>query len=190
METNERILAAAERILERKGGLAVSLRAIAKVARITPMAIYHHFPDRTHLLRALVDREILRFVAFIRSGPTYRGHESRLIHSGDAYIGFALRHPLIFNFLFAEPRAGVRQYPADLRTGQSPSLNLLADVVREAIQDGYLRPADVWDVTFQLWAHSHGYAMLYLSGRVSLSEPEFLKLVHQSLRRTLHGLKK
>jgi len=190
METTERILAAAESILEREGGLALSLRGIAKLARITPMAIHHHFPDREHLLRALVDREIQRFVAFIRSGPTYRSHESRLIHSGDAYIGFALRHPLIFDFLFAEPREGVRKYPADLRGGQSASLNLLADVVRDAIRDGYLRPADAWDVTFQLWAHSHGYAMLYRGGRIGLSEPDFLKLVHQSLRRTLHGLKK
>lgn len=190
METPERILAAAERILEREGGPALSLRRIARSARITPMAIYHHFPERGHLLRALVDREIMRFVAFIRGGPAYRSHESRLIHNGDAYIGFALRHPRIFDFLFAEPREGVRQYPSDFRAGQSPSLNILADAVRDAMRDGYLRPADVWDVTFQLWAHNHGYATLYRSGRIGLSEPDFFKLIHQSLRRILHGLKK
>jgi hypothetical protein len=53
---------------------------------------------------------------------------------------------------------------------------------------GKLKRDDVWEVAMELWAQAHGYLMLYHGGRFHLSEEEFRKLVHRSLRRLLHGL--
>jgi AcrR family transcriptional regulator len=188
-KTSEQILTAAAAILAKEGASAITLRRVAKAAKITPMAIYHHYDGLDDLLRALVDREIQHFIEFIQAAPLRKTHEAALIHTPDAYLEFALQFPKTFMFLFGEPRAGARKFPEDFRAGRSPSLNLLADVVRAAMADGYLRKADVWDVTFQLWAHNHGYATLYLAGRIGLSKTDFFDLVHQSLKRFLYGLK-
>jgi AcrR family transcriptional regulator len=189
-ETSEQILDAAAALLAREGSAAVTLRQVAKLARITPMAIYHHYAGRDALLGALVDREIQHFVQFIRKAPARRSHEAALIHNADAYLEFALTFPRVFEFLFCEPRKGARQYPDDFRAGRSPSLNLFAEAVRAAMKDEYLRKADVWDVTFQLWAHNHGFATLYLAGRINLPKDRFFALVHQATKRLLYGLKK
>jgi AcrR family transcriptional regulator len=188
--TRERILAAASALLEREGSAAITLRGVAKAAEITPMAIYHHFPELADLRAALADREILHFVEIIQAEPRRRTHLERFIHSGDAYVRFALRLPKTFLFLFGETRPGSRQYPRDFRAGQSPSLTLLADMVREAMRDGFLKRADVWDLTFHLWAHTHGYVMFYLTGKISLPPRQFLQLIHRSNRQLIHGLKK
>lgn len=189
-ETSDQILDAAASILGKHGSSAVTLRQIAKVAKLTPMAIYHHYDGLPDLMRALVDREIQHYVTFIQAAPKRPSHEAILLRCADSYLEFALQHPKIFLFLFAEERAGSRQYPEDFRARRSPSLNLLADAVSAAMNDGYLRKTDIWDVTFQLWAQNHGYAMLYLSGRINLSKNAFFDLVHQATKRLLYGLKK
>jgi hypothetical protein len=54
--TAERVAEEALRILEKEGENAVSMRRVAQAVGITPMAIYHHFPNREALLDFVVDR--------------------------------------------------------------------------------------------------------------------------------------
>jgi AcrR family transcriptional regulator len=187
--TRERILEAASELLARDGAVAVTLRGVAKAAKLTPMALYHHFPELSDLRQALVDREILRFVDFVHATPRPKGHAARFIHQGDAYARFALQFPKTFLFLFGESRPSARQYPEGFKDSQSPSLNLLAGLVRDAMNDGFIRRCDVWELTFHLWAHTHGFVMLYLAGRISLSPEEFLKMLQRCSRQLLYGLK-
>src|SRR5580698_358539 len=44
---------AARRILEAEGAQALSLRAVAREAGVSPAAPYHHFKDKTELLEAV-----------------------------------------------------------------------------------------------------------------------------------------
>src|SRR5277367_5338303 len=44
---------AARRILEAEGAAALSLRAVAREAGVSPAAPYHHFKDKTELLEAV-----------------------------------------------------------------------------------------------------------------------------------------
>ncbi len=189
-DTRERILSAASALLARDGSAAITLRGVAKAADITPMAIYHHFPELADLRAALTDREIQHFVEVIHAEPRHRTHLARLLHSGDAYVRFALRFPNTFLFLFGEIRPGSRQYPQGFRSRQSPSLNLLADTVQQAIDDGFLKPTDVWELTFHLWAQTHGFVMFYLTRKIDLPPAEFLPLIHRSIRHLVYGLKK
>ena len=190
LTTSDQIARAALRILAREGAAAVSMRRVARAVKITPMAIYHHFPTRQRLLHAVVDREFNQFQAMILQEKRRGSHPSLLLHSLDAYLRYAFAQPRIFDYLFSEVRPAARRYPEDFRTGRSPTLNTLADLVRAAMRDGYLRRADVWEVTFELWAHVHGYVVLQRAGRFNLSETAFTALVHRSLNRLLHGLKK
>src|ERR1700741_4760210 len=47
------LIAAARRLLEAEGAVALSLRAVAREAGVSPAAPYHHFKDKTELLEAV-----------------------------------------------------------------------------------------------------------------------------------------
>jgi AcrR family transcriptional regulator len=187
--TADRIASVALAILEKEGPEAVSMRRVAEAVGITPMAIYHHFPSREALLNTITDREFDRLLSSMQAHPLHGAIEDRLLAVMAAYIDYAFAQPRIFDFVFSRPRPGARQYPKDFRARRSPTLNLVADLLAAEMKQGSLKKEEVWEVAFALWAHVHGYIMLYRAGRVGLSEKEFRKLLRRSIRRFLDGLK-
>jgi AcrR family transcriptional regulator len=189
LPTEQRIARIALGILEKEGPEAVSMRRIAGAVGITPMAIYHHFANRDELLNSIVDKEFQGFLGHIQGRPASSSMETEITHIMDAYVDYAFSRPHIFDYVFSKPRPGARRFPEDFRERRSPTLNPLADTVTKWIERGKLKQDDVWEVALQLWAHAHGYVMLYRGGRFNLSQDEFKKLLNRSIRRMLHGLK-
>ena len=187
--TEQRIAQTTLHILEDEGPEAVSMRRVANVVGITPMAIYHYFPNREALLQSVVDKEFESFQQLIGRAPTFRSLEAEMSHIMDAYVDYALSRPRIFEYVFSKPRPGARRYPIDFRARRSPTLNPVADAVTKWMQRGALKEDDVWEISLELWAHAHGYLMLHRAGRFDLTDEDFRKLVQRSLRRLLHGLK-
>jgi AcrR family transcriptional regulator len=187
-ETRDVILAAAQRLLERGGQEAVTMRRVAKAVGVTAMAIYHHFPDRDALLRALADVEFERIGALFDGWPARGAPVARLRRMAEAYIDYAFGRSRLFAFLFLQDRPGVRRFPADFRDRRSPMLNRVADTVAQAMLAGELRKDDFWEVTVDLWAFVHGHLVLYRAGRFAYSEPEFRAFFRRSLNRFLKGL--
>lgn len=153
------------------------------------MAIYHHFANREVLLTSVVDQEFDQLLEFIRKTPPGGSFEADMVHIMDAYIDYAFARPHVFDYVFSKPRPDARRFPDDFRNRRSPTLNPIADSVAHWIQSGKLKRDDVWEVALELWAHTHGYIMLYRAGRLGLSRMDFKELVHRSLRRLLVGLK-
>ena len=165
------------------------MRRIASAAGITPMAIYHHFPNRDQLLNSVVDKEFEAFLGYIQKLPPSASMETDIVHIMDAYVDYAFDRPHIFDYVFSKPRPGARRFPDDFRERRSPTLNPVADTVTKWMERGKLTSDDVWEVALQLWAHAHGYVMLYRGGRFKLFQDEFKQLLNRSMRRMLHGLK-
>src|SRR5881296_2346778 len=88
--TGEHIAQVALEILEAEGAEAVSMRRIASAVDITPMAIYHHFPNREALLNFITDREFSRLLEYIQARPVRGNLEARLIGIMDGYLDYAL----------------------------------------------------------------------------------------------------
>jgi AcrR family transcriptional regulator len=187
--TEERIAETALKLLESGGEDGVSMRRVAAAVGITPMAIYHHFADRKTLLNFVVDREFTKYSESLQATPRRGTYESQILTCMDAYIDYAFAHPRIFDYVFAEPRPGARRFPEDFRARRSPTLNPVADLLQKAMEAGYLKQDDVWELAMELWAHTHGYVALYRGGRFDLPEKEFRALVRRSIRRMIHGLK-
>jgi AcrR family transcriptional regulator len=186
--TSQQIYRCALRILEEEGPQAVSMRRVAKEVGITAMAIYHHFPSREALLDGVVNSEFEQLVEFFSRSSGKKSFEAAMLHIMDGYMEYALAHPRIFDYVFSAPRPGARRFPEDFRARRSPTLNITADIVSSWIKLGKLKRDDQWEIAMALWAHVHGYLALWLGGRFHLSEEEFRKLVHRSLRRLLYGL--
>jgi AcrR family transcriptional regulator len=185
--TAERIADEALKILEHEGEDAVSMRRVAQAVGITPMAIYHHFPNREALLNFVVDREFAKFLGYIEARPVRGSIASRLTCCMDAYIDYAFEQPRIFGYIFSQPRPNARRYPEDFRARRSPTLTPVADMVAQAMDAGFLKRDDPWEIAMGLWAHAHGYIDLYRAGRFNLSEEQFRALVRRSMRRLIHG---
>jgi AcrR family transcriptional regulator len=186
--TSQQIYQCALRILEAEGPQAVSMRRVAKEVGVTPMAIYHHFPSRDALLNAVVESEFAQLVEFLGQSNGKRSFEAAMIQIMDGYIDYAFAHPRIFDYVFSMPRPGARRFPDDFRARRSPTLNITADIVSSWMKLGKLKRDDQWEIAMELWAHIHGYLTLWRGGRFHLSEDEFRKLAHRSLRRLLYGL--
>jgi AcrR family transcriptional regulator len=187
--TADRIARVALSVLEKEGPEAVSMRRLAQAVGITPMAIYHHFPNREALLNTVTDREFAKLLSHIQAHPLSGTLENRIVAVMEGYIDYAFKQPRVFDYVFSRVRADARKFPHDFRARRSPTLNPIADMLAAEMEKGLLKKDDVWEVAFSLWAHIHGYIMLYRAGRIDLSEKEFRKLVHRSLRRFLYGLK-
>lgn len=166
------------------------MRRIARLVGITPMAIYHHFPNRELLLRTVVDQEFDKLLRLIQNTRPSGSFERDIIHIMDSYIDYAFQRPHIFDYVFSKPRPDARRFPDDFRARRSPTLNPIADAVAKWIAEGKLKKDDEWEIALGLWAHAHGYLTLYRAGRFNLSQSEFKKLVQRSMRRLLHGLRK
>jgi AcrR family transcriptional regulator len=187
--TAEHIAQVALEILEAEGPEAVSMRRVASAVGITAMAIYHHFPGREALLNYITDREFAKLLEHIRAKPLRGNIEAKLISGMRFYVDYALQRPRVFDYVFSRPRPGARRFPKDFRARRSPTMNPVADTIAAGMEQGYLKKDDVWEIAFALWAHVHGYVMLYHAGRIGLPEKEFRELIHRSLRRFVHGLK-
>jgi AcrR family transcriptional regulator len=188
-DTSKKIAAAALAILEKEGADAISMRRVAKAVGVTPMALYHHFESREALLAFVTNREFERLVDYMRAQPQARGHEQRLLHIMDYYIDYAFDHPRIFDYVFAQDRGDARKFPRDFIARRSPTMNVVADAVEAAMKDGFIARDDVWNLAMDLWAHVHGYIVLYRAGRFGLSENQFRQLCQHSLKRLLDGLR-
>lgn len=187
--TAEKIAAAALRILEAEGAPAVSLRRVAAAVGITPMAIYHHFPNRQALLTFITDREFEKLAEQMRARQKDGTLEQQLLRVFDYYLEYALAHPRIFDYVFSQPRPDARRFPDDFVAKRSVTVNRVAGTVAAAMQDRVIKEDDIWEVSMTLWAHIHGYIALHRAGRFALSDKEFRRLCDRSMRRLFHGLK-
>ncbi len=191
--TIDKIADAALRVLEQEGPTAVTMRRVAAAVEITPMAIYHHFASREALLQAVTDREFGKLLSFIerrqRKTPPRSSAARILIELTEGYIDYALAHPQVFQYVFSETRPGARRFPGDFRARFSPTLNPVADCIAEGMRGRQFRKDDIWELALQSWALAHGYVVLYIAGRFSLSEKEFRALCRRATERMVNGFK-
>jgi AcrR family transcriptional regulator len=187
-DTASQILTAARALFDAEGPAAVSMRRVAERVGITAMAIYRHFPNRQALLERIAaqgfDDLASTWTARAATGPW----RPRLFMLLDGYLDYALKHPRLFEFMFAEPRAGARRFPQDFRARRSPTANLLADAIDEGMRAGELRRDDVWEIAIGIAALAHGLITLQRGGRFALSRKDFRSLYRLSLERFIHGL--
>ena len=99
------LIDAARRILEAEGPAALSLRAVAREAGVSPAAPYHHFKDKTELLEAVAHQgwEALgETIAQARANsPSKRETLSRI---GLGYIRFAKDNPALYRLMYDTTR--------------------------------------------------------------------------------------
>jgi AcrR family transcriptional regulator len=149
------LLAAAVALLgEHRSIEAVTLRAVAAAAGVSPTAVYRHFADRDELLRQAIAWCWDRFDRAL-SVPDTGDPEADFGAQGQAYLAFAATEPGIYRVLFSHRAPAV----ADDHQPGAPVLAKLVDRVGALLA----RRGDARDprfVAFQVWTWIHGIADL------------------------------
>ncbi|HEY0585293.1 MAG TPA: TetR/AcrR family transcriptional regulator [Pseudoduganella sp.] len=93
----ERIQTAALELIDQDGLQAFSMRKLGKLLGCEAMSIYHHFPNKEHILDSLVER----LVAGIRIPPRSLHGLDRLRALARNWREMTLRHPNLWPLLMA-----------------------------------------------------------------------------------------
>jgi AcrR family transcriptional regulator len=187
--TSQKIATAARGLLDEHGADGVTMRKVASIVGITPMALYRHYPNRDGLLNTLADTGFVELAAKL-TGLRLTGRTDRqLLKVVDVFVDHAFAHPRLFELMFLTKREGARQYPQDFRMRRSPTATVSADVIARAMEAGEFRKDDVWEIVFETGALMQGLIMLYLGGRMAMSPAEFRAYLHRSFGRYLNGLR-
>lgn len=189
LTTQEKILRAARKLLEKEGAQAVSMRRVAEAVGITPMAIYRHFANREALLKRISDDAFTAVAAHWQRVAQTPDTMHGLRHAMLNYLEYAQQQPHLFDYSFSVARDDARRFPEDFRARLSPTFNVVADLVAEGMRQGLLREGDPWDVAMALWAQGHGLIALYRAGRFSYDDAQFRTFYLQSLGVLFDGIK-
>lgn len=101
-DLRQALIEAALAFIAREGVEALSIRAIAKQAGVSPGAPFRHFADRTALLTAVAEEATRRFLAEIAAATAREADPSpraRLLAIGRAYLSWARANPTYFEIV-------------------------------------------------------------------------------------------
>ncbi|QKW09856.1 TetR/AcrR family transcriptional regulator [Streptomyces sp. NA04227] len=160
-------LRAARELLEEDGGAALSVRAVARRAGVSPTAPYRHYPDRESLVSALAAegyRELAGYLAAAHPSPET---VDDLAAIAVAYVRFAIEHPAMFRVMFAEP---CDPNDAERVAATAAITEYVVDIVRRAFPGAESAEA----LATAVWAFVHGLAFLHLDGKLDASTPELV----------------
>jgi len=97
------LVEAARVVLERDGPQALSLRAVAREAGVSPAAPYHHFKDKCDLLTAVAEEGFHGLALALKAGHD-ADPEHGLTAIGLAYVRFAKAHPDLYRVMYDSAR--------------------------------------------------------------------------------------
>ena len=95
---------AARRLLEAEGPSALSLRAVAREAGVSPAAPYHHFKDKAELLDAVAHEGWQSLGALMAEAKGGAEGMQQLTALGTAYVCFARDNPALYRVMYDAAR--------------------------------------------------------------------------------------
>ncbi|PIB91492.1 TetR/AcrR family transcriptional regulator [Caulobacter sp. FWC2] len=99
------LIDAARKILETEGPAALSLRAVAREAGVSPAAPYHHFKDKAELLEAVAHEGWHELNdALTQARTETQDARSRMTNIGVAYVCFARDNPALYRVMYDRSR--------------------------------------------------------------------------------------
>lgn len=154
------LIDAAQAILEREGPQALSLRAVAREAGVSPAAPYHHFKDKSDLMLAIAEQgfDVLG-EAMTKSLDEANNltPEARVTEIGVAYVQFAQEHPALYRVMYDCSR-NLETLPDTVHDKEESSYSLVKEALLAA---GRAAPGDEIGLelaTIASWCAAHGVA--------------------------------
>jgi AcrR family transcriptional regulator len=143
---------AARRLLEAEGPAAMSLRAVAREAGVSPAAPYHHFKDKSDLMGAIASEGwALLGEAMVEAHASHPDDSLAVITS---YVRFARSRPALYRVMFEAARESEKSPFADFNEETNPYVSLRKSLVER----DWRSEADLEVWILASWASAHGLA--------------------------------
>ena len=156
-ELRRALIDAATRLLESEGPSALSLRAVAREAGVSPAAPYHHFKDKSELLDAVAaEGWTMLDEAIAKARAEAANPADALDEIGVAYVCFARKNPAIYRVMYDTAR-DKEDFPVEVDGGGDSAYCK----VRDTFIDAGANPNDVQELelaTTAAWCSAHGLA--------------------------------
>lgn len=163
------LIQAAREIVASSGAETLSLRAVARRAKVSTAAPYRHFQSRNALLAALAEdgfhalsRAILEAVAQHPDDPL-----ARLREAGVAYVCFAAANPTHYRVMNTPGLIDSTEEPAYTKAA-ADALGLLLRAIRDCQDAGLVVADDPAKLALAAWSSMHGLATLIGNGQVEV----------------------
>lgn len=148
---------AARRILEADGPSALSLRAVAREAGVSPAAPYHHFKDKGELLDAVAMEGWDALGAALAQAKADATPDQVVVSElGVAYVCFARDNPALYRVMYERSR-DKDSLPDDMRENEASAYCLVRETFREIAGED-VSDQDVELATIAAWCAAHGLA--------------------------------
>lgn len=160
------VLEEVRRIIREQGVSVVSIREVARRARVSHAAPSHHFGNKAGLLTAFAIQGYDLLADTVGADIAAAGARTPpdvLAAMGQAYVRFALENPEHFGVMF--PGELVNQHDPEYIRATNRCYGPLMEVVTKGAAQGSLS-ADPALVATSAWSLVHGMASLWLSGRI------------------------
>jgi AcrR family transcriptional regulator len=149
------LIGAARRLLEREGAAALSLRAVAREAGVSPAAPYHHFRDKAELLEAVADEGWLMLSQSLADAAAEAPPQESQILVLLAYVCFARERPALYRVMYDSAREQTDLVKA-ARSGDNTAFNQVRNTL--AAQGAYPTQIEVELSMTAGWCAAHGLA--------------------------------
>jgi len=160
-ELRQLILKAASEMFIEQGYYAFSMRKLAERIGYAPATLYLYFRDKDHLLFSVVDDAFARFrCELAQAASSAEDPETCLNNIGDAYIRFALTHPVYYQLMFMWRVDYLLKTRQGEEAPRMAAFQVLVDAVRDAQRKGAVKPGDPRMYSDLMWAVMHGVAAL------------------------------
>ncbi|MGH7614882.1 MAG: TetR/AcrR family transcriptional regulator [Gemmatimonadales bacterium] len=163
-ETRQRILDVAREMFVRNGYEATTMRAIADRIEYTATAIYHHFRNKGELLTELCNIDFRALAAAFQQIGRIEDPIERLCRIGEAYVSFALEHPMQYQLMFMMPHPVMDVKGITRGDPSQDAYAFLREAWAAAITSERLRPEfqDPEELAQMCWAPLHGLLALHI----------------------------
>jgi AcrR family transcriptional regulator len=160
------LVAAALEMVRDDGVAALTLRSVAKKAKVSHMAPYHHFADKAALIAAVAEEGFrgLRDAMQARVDKCPDNPRAQFRESGIAYVVFAVGHPNVFRVMFGPETAETEAYPG-LHEAANEAFAVVQGLVERSQDNEGIRSDDSRQIGITAWALVHGLAMLCIDGQ-------------------------
>lgn len=151
------LIDAARRLLETEGPTALSLRAVAREAGVSPAAPYHHFKDKNDLLEAVAHEgwDMLNDL-MTNARRQHVSVRDKLTALGVAYVQFARNNPALYRVMYDRSR-DKEELPEHLHSDNDSAYCQVRDTLTEAGHTP-LEGVELELATTAAWCAAHGLA--------------------------------
>lgn len=165
-QLRQNILGAAQKIINKEGFKALSMRKLAERIEYSPGSIYLHFQNRNQIAQELALAGYGQLFEELIAASRTKGLLDRVKNVGLAYVSFGLKHPETYRLIFM----GDAEYMEAVFTNPTPDhpakkcYQILTDIAEALINEGHytrkLKPNEIADT---IWVALHGIVSLKLN---------------------------